>query len=53
VGAFLLLGALGGDCLEEMERRRQDQGLATLVGYTCPTGGVDGTTVAGLLPRKT
>lgn len=36
VEAFVLLSALGGESLEDMERLRQDQGLATLLGYTPP-----------------
>jgi hypothetical protein len=36
VESFVLLSALGGDCLEDMERLRQDRGLATLLGYTAP-----------------
>jgi len=34
--AFILLSALGGECLEDMERLRQDQGLATMLGYRPP-----------------
>ena len=36
VESFVLLSALGGECLEDMERLRQDQGLAALLGYTPP-----------------
>ncbi len=36
VEAFVLLSALGGECLDDMERLRQDQGLAALLGYTPP-----------------
>lgn len=36
VEAFVLLSALGGECLEDMERLRQDPGLAALLGYTPP-----------------
>ena len=36
VESFVLLSALGGECLEDMERLRQDQGLATLLGYSPP-----------------
>ena len=36
VEAFVLLSALGGECLEDMERLRQDKGLATLLEYTPP-----------------
>ncbi len=35
VESFVLLSALGGDCIEDMERLRQDEGLAALLGY-CP-----------------
>lgn len=34
--ALILLSALGGECLEDMERLRQDQGLASMLGYTPP-----------------
>jgi hypothetical protein len=36
VECFVLLSALGGECLEDMERLRQDQGLAALLEYTPP-----------------
>jgi hypothetical protein len=36
VESFVLLSALGGECLEDMERLRQDQGLAALLEYTPP-----------------
>ena len=36
VESFVLLSALGGECLEDMERLRQDAGLAALLGYTPP-----------------
>lgn len=36
VESFVLLSALGGECLEDMERLRHDQGLAALLGYTPP-----------------
>lgn len=36
VEAFVLLSALGGDCVEDMERLRQDEGLGVLLGYTPP-----------------
>jgi hypothetical protein len=35
VESFVLLEALGGDCIEDMERLRQDEGLGTMLGY-CP-----------------
>ena len=35
VESFVLLSALGGDCIEDMERLRQDKGLASMLGY-CP-----------------
>lgn len=34
--SFVLLSALGGDCVEDMERLRWDYGLATMLGYTLP-----------------
>ena len=36
VETFVLLSALGGECLEDMERLRQDQGLAAMLGYSPP-----------------
>lgn len=36
VESFVLLSALGGECLDDMERLRQDEGLAVLLGYTAP-----------------
>jgi hypothetical protein len=36
VESFVVLSALGGECLEDMERLRQDQGLAALLEYTPP-----------------
>jgi len=35
VESFVLLSALGGDCIEDMERLRQDEGLGAMLGY-CP-----------------
>jgi hypothetical protein len=36
VESFVLLSALGGDCIEDMERLRQDRGLAVMLGYQPP-----------------
>jgi hypothetical protein len=36
VESFVLLSALGGDCIEDMERLRQDEGLRAMLGY-CPS----------------
>ena len=36
VESFILLSALGGDCIDDMERLRQDKGLAAMLGYTLP-----------------
>ena len=36
VEAFVLLSALGGEAVEDMERLRRDQGLAALLGYAPP-----------------
>lgn len=36
VEAFVLLSALGGESLEDMERLRQDGGLSALLGYVPP-----------------
>ena len=35
VESFVLLSALGGDCIEDVERLRQDEGLGAMLGY-CP-----------------
>jgi len=37
VESFVLLHALGGDCLEDFERLREDAGLAAMVGHEMPT----------------
>ena len=34
--AFVLLSALGGECLDDFEHLRGDMGLAALTGYTLP-----------------
>ena len=34
--SFVLLSALGGECIEDMEKLRQDQGLAAMLGYRIP-----------------
>ncbi|MFW0859189.1 MAG: hypothetical protein AAGB97_03280 [Dehalococcoidia bacterium] len=44
VESFVLLSALGGDCIDDMEQLRWDKGLAAMVGYT-PLG--DGKAMAG------
>lgn len=36
VEAFVLLSALGGDCLDDFDGLRQDRGLAALLGYELP-----------------
>lgn len=36
VESFLLLSALGGDCAEDFDVLRRDQGLAALLGYALP-----------------
>ena len=36
VESFVLLSTLGGDCIEDMERLRQDEGLEALLGYRPP-----------------
>ncbi len=36
VKSFVLLSALGGDCIEDMERLRQYEGLEAMLGYPPP-----------------
>ena len=36
VEAFLVLSALGGECLDDFDQLRKDQGLAALLGYRLP-----------------
>lgn len=36
VEAFVALSSLGGECVEDMERLRQDKGLEVLLGYRLP-----------------
>jgi Transposase DDE domain group 1 len=36
VEAFVLLSALGGDCVDDFDHLRRDQGLAALLGYQLP-----------------
>jgi len=36
VEAFILLSALGGECIDDMQHIRDDAGLAGIVGYTMP-----------------
>jgi len=33
---FVLLSALGGDCIEDVERLREDEGLEAILGYPLP-----------------
>ncbi len=37
VESFLVLNALGGDCLEDFERLREDEGLAKMLGHSVPS----------------
>ena len=39
VESFVILNALGGDCLEDFERLREDPGLAEMAGYEMPSPG--------------
>jgi len=36
VESFMLLSALGGDCIDDMERLRQDKGLEAMLSYRPP-----------------
>ena len=37
VESFIVLNAVGGDCLEDFERLREDPGLAEMAGYQMPS----------------
>jgi len=37
VESFLVLNALGGDCLDDFERLREDEGLAEMLGHEVPS----------------
>jgi hypothetical protein len=37
VESFLVLNTLGGDCLEDFERLREDEGLAEMLGHAVPS----------------
>jgi hypothetical protein len=37
VESFLVLNALGGECLDDFERLREDQGLAEMLGHELPS----------------
>lgn len=36
VEAFVILSALGGECIDDFTHLRRDEGLATMLGYTLP-----------------
>ncbi len=36
VESFVVLSALGGECLDDLQKLRQDQGLEAMVGYQIP-----------------
>jgi len=37
VESFLVLNALGGDCLDDFERLREDEGLSEMMGHAVPS----------------
>ena len=37
IESFLVLNALGGDCLEDFDRLREDAGLAEMLGHEVPS----------------
>jgi len=39
VESFLVLNALGGECLDDFERLREDRGLAEMLGHDLPSPG--------------
>lgn len=38
VESLILLHAAGGDCMDDMERLREDSGVAKMLGYAVPSG---------------
>ena len=36
VESFMLLSTLGGDCLDDMKRLRENKGLEAMLGYRPP-----------------
>ena len=36
VESFVILSALGGECIDDMEQLRRDKGLPVILGYTPP-----------------
>ena len=48
VESFVLLSALGGDCIDDMERLREDEGLEVL--RLSPTGSGDSAAVVRQVP---
>ena len=36
VEAFVVLSAVGGECIDDFTNLRRDEGLATMLGYTLP-----------------
>ncbi len=51
VESFVLLSALGGDCIEDIERLRQDEGLEGGVTWLPSAVPGDSKAVAGQVPR--
>ena len=37
IESFLVLNALGGECLEDLDRLREDAGLAEMLGHAVPS----------------
>ncbi|MGQ9586741.1 MAG: hypothetical protein ACUVXG_15285, partial [Anaerolineae bacterium] len=50
-GVFVLLSALGGECLEDSALLRNDGGPEALLGVQAARGG-DGAAVPGPVPRR-
>jgi hypothetical protein len=40
VESFVILNAVGGDCLEDFDRLREDEGLPELIGHAIPSASV-------------
>lgn len=42
IESFIVLNAVGGDCIEDFDRLREDPGLAEMLGHEAPSSGAAG-----------